>query len=134
MKTKQQIARKKNQGMNWIRQDKRLAIYLRDGLCCAYCGESVEKNTQDTFKLSLDHLVCVTHGGSNSEGNLITSCMRCNSQRSDMILEDWLVKKCGDDAASVARFIVSHTGLNLKPYRKEAKEIIARRKAAKAAK
>lgn len=31
------------QGMNWIRQDKRLAIYLRDGLACVWCGErSVE--------------------------------------------------------------------------------------------
>jgi 5-methylcytosine-specific restriction endonuclease McrA len=40
------------QGMNWIRQEKRLAIYLRDGLACGYCGDSVENGA----KLSLDHL------------------------------------------------------------------------------
>jgi 5-methylcytosine-specific restriction endonuclease McrA len=28
----------KRQGMNWIRPEKRLAIYLRDGLACCYCA------------------------------------------------------------------------------------------------
>lgn len=36
--------KKRTQGMNWIRKDKRLAIYMRDGMACVYCG------------LTLDHL------------------------------------------------------------------------------
>lgn len=63
--------------MNWIRPEKRLAIYLRDGLACAYCGAGVEDGAQ----LTLDHLRPHSKGGSNSEGNLVTCCHRCNSSR-----------------------------------------------------
>lgn len=64
-------------GMNWIRQEKRLAIYLRDGCACAYCGASVEQGAS----LSLDHLKPHSKGGSNHETNLVTCCARCNSSR-----------------------------------------------------
>jgi hypothetical protein len=65
------------QGMNWIRPTKRLAIYLRDGLACCYCGEGIE----DGAKLTLDHLTPHSHGGSNEATNLLTCCHRCNSKR-----------------------------------------------------
>jgi len=67
------------QGMNWIRQEKRLAIYLRDGLSCVYCGASIEDGAQ----LSLDHLTTDSRGGSNDATNLVTCCSRCNSSRAD---------------------------------------------------
>jgi len=69
--------KEKNQGMNWIRPVKRLAIYLRDGLACSYCGEGIEHDT----KLTLDHLRCYDSGGSNAATNLVTCCRRCNSSR-----------------------------------------------------
>lgn len=65
------------QGMNWIRQAKRLAIYLRDGLACAWCGAAVEDGAQ----LSLDHLKPHSKGGSNAASNLVTACKRCNDSR-----------------------------------------------------
>jgi len=64
-------------GMNWIRQVKRLAIYLRDGLSCCYCGESVEEGAS----LTLDHVLPVIKGGTNHEKNLVTSCLRCNQHK-----------------------------------------------------
>ena len=64
-------------GMNWIRQEKRLAIYLRDGLSCCYCGATVEDGAQ----LSLDHIKPDSKGGSNDASNLVTCCSRCNSAR-----------------------------------------------------
>jgi hypothetical protein len=66
-------------GMNWIRQEKRLAIYLRDGLACAYCGLCVENGA----KLTLDHYTPRSEGGSNDAVNLVTACHRCNSARGD---------------------------------------------------
>ena len=65
MKTQNETARGRGdwQGMNWIRQDKRLAIYLRDGLACAYCGHSVESGAS----LSLDHLKPASKDGCNHE-------------------------------------------------------------------
>ena len=65
------------QGMNWIRKEKRLAIYLRDGLACCYCGQGVE----DGIKLTLDHLLPHADGGSNAPYNLVTACHQCNSAR-----------------------------------------------------
>lgn len=66
-------------GMNWIRQEKRLAIYLRDRFTCAYCGKDLHgvRGGQCT----LDHLTPRDHGGSNEATNLITCCHTCNSGR-----------------------------------------------------
>ena len=70
---------KRTHGMNWICKARRLAIYLRDGLVCAYCGASIE----DTARLSLDHLKPYSKGGSNETCNLVTACLSCNSGRSN---------------------------------------------------
>jgi hypothetical protein len=63
--------------MNWITQVKRLAIYLRDGMACAYCGESVEAGA----RLTLDHIRPHVKGGTNHEHNLVTACERCNKSK-----------------------------------------------------
>ena len=68
---------KRTQGMNWIRKEKRLALYLRDGLACVYCGEGIEQGAT----LTLDHLTPYSNGGSNCSHNLVTACRRCNSSR-----------------------------------------------------
>lgn len=65
------------QGMNWIRQEKRLAIYLRDGCACVWCGAAVE----DGVQLTLDHVVPHVNGGTNDATNLVTACHRCNTSR-----------------------------------------------------
>ena len=64
-------------GRNWIRPEKRLALYLRDGLACVYCGASLE----DGALLTLDYLRPVSKGGSNAASNLVTVCHTCNSNR-----------------------------------------------------
>ena len=70
------------QGMNFVRPEKRLALYLRDGLACAYCGEGIE----DGAKLTLDHLLPYSHGGGNTAENIVTCCHKCNSSRG---ARDW---------------------------------------------
>lgn len=64
-------------GRNWIRPEKRLALYLRDGLACVYCGGSLEAGAQ----LTLDHLRPVSKGGRHDATNLVTACQHCNSSR-----------------------------------------------------
>lgn len=71
--------------MNWIRPEKRLAIYLRDGLSCAYCGVAVEEGAQ----LTLDHLQPHSLGGTNDATNLVTCCHRCNSSRGNRQVEEF---------------------------------------------
>ena len=62
----------------WIRPEKRLAIYHRDGFRCVYCLRTA---AFDEILLSLDHVVRRCDGGSNEASNLVTSCLRCNSSR-----------------------------------------------------
>jgi hypothetical protein len=78
-------------GMNWIRQEKRLAIYLRDGCACIYCGSSIEEGAQ----LTLDHIVPRSENGGNSEKNLITSCRKCNDSRSNRDIGAFAAKVAG---------------------------------------
>ena len=68
---------KDNYGMNFVRRDLRIALYLRDGLACVYCGAGIE----DGAKLTLDHLAPHSDGGSNAATNLVTACHKCNSSR-----------------------------------------------------
>lgn len=71
--------KKRWQGMNWIRPDLRLALYMRDGFCCLWCGRGIE----DGIRLSLDHIQPASKGGSDGPHNLVTACTRCNNRRNE---------------------------------------------------
>ena len=119
------------QGMIWIRQEKRLAIYLRDGMACAYCGEGIEHGA----KLTLDHITPHSQGGSNSESNLVTACHRCNSLRRDRSVDEFAASVAGYiDHGITADAILTHiaacTARDLKPFKKLAVEQRALRGAA----
>lgn len=71
---------------NWIRAEKRVAIYERDGWECVYCGRGPRQQTPLRLTgvvLSLDHLVPQSQNGSNDAKNLVTACISCNSSRQD---------------------------------------------------
>lgn len=117
-----------NQGMNWIRQDKRLAIYMRDGLACAYCGHSIEAGAS----LTLDHVNAYANGGKHHETNLVTACERCNWTKNDRPLDEWLVAVSeyvdhGLTPDQIGSHIQATTAKPLKQYRDEAKAMIASR-------
>lgn len=116
------------QGMNWIRQEKRLAIYLRDGLACAYCGHSVENGAA----LTLDHVLPHSCGGSNSHDNLVTACERCNKSRGTRSLARWTAAVAaylnhGVTADEIDAHVRQCIGRDLAAHRAEAKQMIARR-------
>lgn len=89
--------------MNFVRQSTRLAIYLRDGLACAWCGHSVEDGAQ----LSLDHLTPYSLGGGHESANLVTCCTRCNSSRG--------ARSVSAFAAAVAQYL--HHGVTVSEIR-----------------
>lgn len=71
------------QGSNWIRSDRRLALYARDGWRCTWCGA--------TSHLSLDHLwPCASSTWDNQDRALVTCCLRCNGRRGALRLSSWL--------------------------------------------
>lgn len=120
------------QGRNWLRPEKRLAIYLRDGLACAYCGEGIE----DGAELSLDHLRPHSQGGGNEAGNLVTACRRCNSARGDRLVAQFaahVASYLNHDATAEA--ITAHIGrctARVLPLA-EARGLLARRGTVRAA-
>lgn len=77
---------------NWIRAEKRVAIYERDGWECVYCGRGprdARPLSETGTVLSLDHLICQSAGGSNDSKNLVTACISCNSSRQDKSWRDY---------------------------------------------
>ena len=79
----------------WINNNTRLAIYLRDGMSCAYCGSTVEDGAQ----LSLDHLQprskASSKSGLNDPSNLVTCCRKCNSSRGNRPVKEFAAKAAG---------------------------------------
>lgn len=61
----------------------RFEIFKRDQFKCQYCGKAAPD-----VVLHLDHINPVSKGGDNDILNLITSCIDCNSGKSDRLLTD----------------------------------------------
>lgn len=128
MSTKNTDARSKGQwqGMNWIRQEKRLAIYLRDGCACAYCGAAVEGGAM----LTLDHVKPHSKGGTNHEENLVTCCQKCNSSRGSRSLKTFAAACAGyvNHGVTAAEILAHVKACQRRALPKaEAKALIARR-------
>lgn len=61
----------------------RFEVFKRDKFTCQYCG----KKAPDVI-LNVDHIKAVADGGTNDIMNLITSCVDCNSGKSDRAISD----------------------------------------------
>lgn len=112
------------QGSNWIKKDKRLAIYIRDGMACVFCGQGVEHGAD----LTLDHLLACNLGGTNHQTNLVTACSTCNSSKKDLTLADWFqtLRDRGINTDGMGDFIRETTARKLD--RKVAKMLLKNRK------
>lgn len=49
---------------------------------CYYCGEK--------RKLTVDHVVPLSRGGSNEPSNLVLACKHCNSSKCDKLPHEWI--------------------------------------------
>lgn len=111
-------------GGSWIRREKRLAIYLRDGGACAYCGDSF---VDGVARLSLDHIEPWSLGGGNEADNLITACSKCNSARGNRTVEEFakaVANYLQDDANAILDYIEKqrHKAMDIS----QAKDILSR--------
>lgn len=125
------MARSKYQnGGRWIRAERRLAIYLRDGFECLVCAEPLMGRPG---RATLDHVVPRSRGGTHHESNLFTCCRSCNSRRQQMPLRTFLRQYFGalmpvPLAGSMARIteaeIRRRRRRELGPYREQARELV----------
>jgi hypothetical protein len=101
-------------GSKWIRKDLRLAVYLRDGLRCAYCGRDLAGAA--AAEVTLDHL---TPGHDDHRPtNLVCACRSCNSSRQDTPLSQWI-------GAERARKVRSQARRSVTRWRAVAKTVLA---------
>jgi CRISPR/Cas system Type II protein with McrA/HNH and RuvC-like nuclease domain len=66
---------------DWIHTIK--MVFKRDNYTCQYCGKS-------GCKLEADHIIPFSKGGGNNIENLTTSCVKCNRQKKDKTVEDFV--------------------------------------------
>jgi hypothetical protein len=112
-----------NHGSKWIRPEKRLAIYLRDGFACAYCGRDLA--VAGAAEVTLDHLVPRSEDGGHEAANLVTVCLSCNSSRGN---KSWMDYATG---GAIERIV----GLVCRPLNMElAKNLLSDRRSARAVK
>src|SRR3990170_850064 len=67
------------------RRISRRVLFARDGWQCAYCGS-------DGNRLTLDHVVPRSRGGTSVWENVVTSCAPCNHRKGDRLLEETSMK------------------------------------------
>lgn len=58
-------------------------IFKRDNYTCVYCSAI-------GGKLEGDHKIPISKGGTNNLDNLVTACRRCNRQKKDKSVEEFL--------------------------------------------
>ena len=54
---------------------------------CFYCG------TKE--RITIDHVIAIARGGTDSIGNLVPACKSCNSQKRDLTITEWRKKREG---------------------------------------
>jgi hypothetical protein len=86
----------RTEGRKNIPQAMAVDVWLRDGICCRYCGywEKDRKN------FHLDHVHPVSRGGQNTLDNLVVACRKCNMEKGSE--EGWTPLSV-EDAKAVRR-------------------------------
>lgn len=52
---------------------------------CFYCGT--------TERITIDHVVAIARGGTDSIGNLVPACKSCNSRKRELTIMEWRLKR-----------------------------------------
>lgn len=76
----------------------RFEVLRRDNHTCRYCGEAAPD-----VKLTVDHVLPVTLGGSDDPSNLVAACRDCNAGKSSTSPDAATVAQVADDAVRWAR-------------------------------
>lgn len=62
-------------------------LYTRDNYTCSYCGKKFKPND-----LNIDHVIPRSKGGRHVWENVVCSCIKCNTKKSNMLLSECNMK------------------------------------------
>lgn len=74
--------------MEYTHQDWKETVIFFGGEC-AYCGKTTRKGE----RLTRDHLVPVSQGGTTTQRNIVPACSSCNSAKSDQEWREWFMRQ-----------------------------------------
>lgn len=100
---------------NKIRKSLRLAIYLRDGMTCVHCKRSLK--TAAPAELSVDHVICRSHGGKDTADNMVLACTSCNAKRQNKTLLEFADR-------NARRRVARRLAKDITPYRELARSFL----------
>lgn len=63
----------------------RAGVLRRDNHTCAYCS----KSSSDGVRMTIDHILARSLGGSDTWENTVACCQPCNSKKADKTMEEW---------------------------------------------
>ena len=81
MASRKEWSSRPGRSSKWITPVRRLALYIRDGFSCSYCGRDLRD--AEPREVTLDHLLPRCKGGTHADRNLVTACGRCNYGRKE---------------------------------------------------
>jgi 5-methylcytosine-specific restriction endonuclease McrA len=76
--TRRRTARRKANGVFRITKKELVKLGLDP---CFYCGSK--------DRITVDHIVAIARGGTDSIGNLVSACKSCNSQKRQLTIMEW---------------------------------------------
>ena len=80
--TRRRNARKKTNGIYVISKKELQRLHSSP---CFYCGVNE--------KMTVDHIIAIARGGTDSIGNLVPACKSCNSQKRHLTIMEWRLKR-----------------------------------------
>lgn len=127
---------KRRSGSRLVSKEYRLAMYMRDKCRCVYCGKHVVPGAPITLSnaATLEHIVPVVAGGSNSYTNLVTCCAFCNDSRGAKTTRRWyaVLRSRDIDTVAVSRRVRAVADKSIAPYLKTARYVLVRERMARA--
>ncbi len=89
-------------------------VYLSrfDGKPCPYCGREMTRNLRSRAP-TRDHVRPKRAGGTFANGNCLVVCVKCNGDKGDMMLREfvWWLHERNDPRAAIVAKINPDTGL-----------------------
>ena len=87
----------------------RSMIYKRDNNTCQYCGAR--------SKLTIDHVIPRSKGGTDSWENLVVACSSCNTKKGSMFLEQTGMKLARKPRAPINKMIFDLERTNVEEWK-----------------
>ena len=85
-------------GLTYTQRRALLAKWRKAGTRCVYCP---------ALATTTDHLIPLSRGGTNYEGNLAPCCKSCNSSKSDLLTSEWRWGKCSSGSVSYSPWLAT---------------------------